>query len=299
MQIGAIFPTTEIGSDPAVIRDWAQTAEGLGYDYILTFDHVLGAEHSGREPALFGPYTENDPFHEPFVLFAYLAGLTERIEFATGVIILPQRPAALVAKQAAQVDVLSGGRLRLGVGTGWNYVEYEALGVPYAGRGKRFDEQIEVMRALWSEELVDFEGEFHRIDRASILPRPSRPIPIWFGAIQPVALKRAVKLGDGLLLAAAPSVVAPLADQARGLLAEIGRPEAGYGFEAAVDFSLGPDAWARESELWREKGGTHLSLRAMDTASEMMGLNKVGYSGPQAYIDALETFMNAIRPSVG
>jgi probable F420-dependent oxidoreductase len=294
MQIGAVFPTTEIGNDPAVIRDWAQTAEGLGYDYILTFDHVLGAEHARRDPPFMGPYTENDPFHEPFALFAYLAGLTSRIGLATGVIILPQRQTALVAKQAAEVDLLSGGRLRLGVGTGWNHAEYEALGMDFANRGKRFDEQIEVLRRLWSEQLVDFSGDYHRIDRANIAPRPAGTIPIWFGALQPVALKRAVALGDGLLLATAPSIIEPLVDGARELLAAAERDASGYGFEAMVDFSLGAKGWEPELELWRKKGGTHVSLRAMDTGSELMGLKKVGYSGPQAYIDALETFMMAV-----
>ena len=294
MQIGAIFPTTEIGNDPVVIRDWAQTAEELGYDYILTFDHVLGAEHSGRTPPFMGPYTENDPFHEPFTLFAYLAGLTRTIEFATGVIILPQRQTALVAKQAAEVDVLSGGRLRLGVGTGWNHTEYESLGVPFDGRGERFGEQVEVLRNLWQEPVLDYTGNYHRIDRAGILPRPARSIPIWFGAIQPIALRRAAALGDGLLLATSPSRVLPMVERSREMLAEAGRDESGYGFEASVDFSQGADSWVRELELWRETGGTHLSLRAMDTGSELMGLEKVGYSGPQAYIDVLETFMKAI-----
>jgi len=294
MQIGAVFPTTEIGNDPAVIRDWAQTAEELGYDYILTFDHVLGAEHAGRTPPFMGPYTENDPFHEPFTLFAYLAGLTQKIELATGVIILPQRQAALVAKQAAEIDVLSGGRLRLGVGTGWNHTEYESLGMSFDDRGKRFDEQIDVLRKLWQEPLLDYTGDYHRIDRANILPRPARSIPIWFGAIQPVALRRAVTLGDGLLLATTPSRIAPMVDRAREMLADFGRDETGYGFEASVDFSQGPETWCSELDSWSEMRGTHISLRAMDTGSELMGLEKVGYRGPQAYIDALETFMRAI-----
>ena len=294
MKIGAVFPTTEIGDDPAVIRDWAQTAEGLGYDYMLTYDHVLGAVHADREPPFMGPYTEEHPFHEPFVLFGYLAGVTERLELATGVIILPQRQTALVAKQVAELDVLSGGRLRLGVGTGWNHAEYEALGVPFEGRGKRFDEQIEVLRQLWREELVDFSGAYHRIDRANILPRPPREIPLWFGALQPVALQRAVRLGDGLSLATMPSRIGGMVDAARELLTAAGREAADYGFEAQVDFSQGPAEWEREVALWREKGCSHVCLRAMDTGSELMGLEKVGYSGPQAYIDALATFKQAI-----
>ena len=148
MKIGAIFPTTEIGTDPGAIRDWAQAAEGLGMTHVVTYDHVLGAVHAGREPKLWGPYTERDAFHEPFVLFAWLAAQTRRLELATGVLILPQRQTALVAKQAAELDLLSEGRLRLGVGTGWNHVEYTALGVPFEDRGKRFDEQVELLRRL-------------------------------------------------------------------------------------------------------------------------------------------------------
>jgi probable F420-dependent oxidoreductase len=294
MKIGAVFPTTEIGNDPAVIRDWAQTAEGLGYDYMLTYDHVLGAVHADREPPFMGPYTEEHPFHEPFALFGYLAALTERLELATGVIILPQRQTALVAKQVAELDVLSGGRIRLGVGTGWNHTEYESLGVPFGGRGKRFDEQIEVLRRLWTEELVDFTGDYHRIDRANILPRPTGPIPLWFGALQPVALERAVRLGDGLSLATAPSRIEGMVDDARERLEAHGRDAAAYGFEAQVDFSQGPAEWEQEMALWQDKGCSHICLRAMDTGSELMGLKKVGYSGPQAYIDALETFKRAI-----
>src|SRR5215212_5329483 len=188
MQFGAVFPTTEIGDDPVAIRDFAQAAEGLGYSYIVAYDHVLGAVHEGRDPKLSGPYTEQHAFHEPFVLFGYLAGVTSTIELETAVIIL-QRQAVLAAKQAAEVDVLSGGRLRLGLGTGWNYVEYEGLDVPWARRGKRFDEQIELMRQLWGEPVVDYAGTFHRVDRAGIAPRPAHQIPIWLGGGSEAALR--------------------------------------------------------------------------------------------------------------
>ena len=191
MKIGAIFPTTEIGTDPVVIRDWAQTAEQLGYDHVVIYDHVLGAEHEGRDPLLTGPYTEADPFHEPFVLLAYLAGFTTKLELVTGILVLPQRQTVLVAKQAAELDLLSGGRLRLGVGTGWNFVEYESLGMTFEDRGQRFDEQIDLLRKLWSQPVLDFDGRYHRIDRAGLLPLPGRKIPIWFGAFTEVALRRA------------------------------------------------------------------------------------------------------------
>ncbi len=294
MKIGAVFPSIEIGHDPTVIRDWVQTAEGLGYDYILTYDHVLGAEHARRDPKLWGPYTEAHPFHEPFTLFAWMAGFTSTIELVTGILILPQRQAALVAKQAAEIALLSGNRLRLGVGTGWNYVEYEALGMPYASRGQMFDEQLDVMEALWTQPIVDFRGEFHRVDRANVMPQPTRPIPIWFGAMSKVAIRRAVKRGNGLIFASRPSdQLRPLAS-AQEQLEAAGRSVADFGFEASLDFSLGEAAWRSDLEAWEKAGGTHVALRAMDTGNAMMGLESVGYAGPADYISALETFMRAI-----
>jgi len=295
MKIGATFPTTEIGDDPAIIRDWIQTAEGLGYDYVLTYDHVLGAEHAGREPKLTGPYTEEHPFHEPFVLYAWMAGITQRIELCTGIIILPQRQTALVAKQVAELAILSGDRIRLGLGTGWSHVEYEALGVPYDKRGRRFDEQIEVLRALWTEDLVDFEGEYHRIDRANILPRPKNPIPLWFGAMSKVAVERAIRVGDGLIFAAPPAMLKNMVGRARDGLEANGRDAAAFGLETHVDFSQGEAAWNDSLAEWAELGGTHLSLRAMNTGNDRMGLGTHDYGGPRGYIDALETFMKAVR----
>ncbi|MAG31917.1 MAG: LLM class F420-dependent oxidoreductase [Deltaproteobacteria bacterium] len=294
MKLGAVFPTTDIGNDPVAIRDWAQTAEELGYEHILTFDHVLGAEHADREPRLVGPYTEHDPFHEPMTLLAYLAGVTQRIELATGVIILPQRQTVLAAKQAAEIDLLSGGRLRFGVGTGWSYVEYEALGVPFEGRGKRFDEQIELMRQLWAEPLLDFEGDYHRVDRAGLLPRPTRPIPIWFGAISRVPIRRAARIGDGILFGSAPSKSTGFLDEAFAELDRLGRSRDAFGAEAMVDFSYGEETWQEEIALWERAGGTHLSLRAMDTAVQVVGGKPMGYSGPQDYIDALRKFKEAL-----
>ncbi len=293
MKIGAVFPTTEIGSDPAVIRDWAQAAEQLGYSHVIAYDHVLGAVHEGREPRLEGPYTEADPFHEPFVLYGYLAGVTETIELATGVIILPQRQTALVAKQAAQVDLLSGGRMRLGVGTGWNFVEYESLGMDYADRGKRFTEQIEVLRKLWSEPILDYRGSYHRIDRAGLLPAP-RAIPIWFGGFSEVALRRAARLGDGFLFGTLPTRMLKMLQRFDELLDENGRSGEAIGREAVVDISDSPDVWHKEIEAWTQAGGTHLSLRAMDTGAEMVGAKRMNFAGPQAYIDALETFRKEV-----
>lgn len=289
MNLGAIFPTTEIGDDPAAIRDWAQTAESLGYSHIVVYDHVLGAVHEGRTPPLAGPYTEDDAFHEPFVLLAYLAAATTRIQLSTGVLILPQRQTALVAKQAAELALLSGGRLRLGVGTGWNSVEYESLGVPFDDRGRRLDEQVELLRRLWRERVVDFRGDFHRVDRAGLLPLPPDEIPVWFGGFTKVALRRAARVGDGFLFGTTPRRMRGLLGDLHARLDAADRDRADFGTDAVVDFSQGPDAWREEREVWREAGGTHLSLRAMDTAAEFVGAKRVGYKGPADYIAALET----------
>jgi probable F420-dependent oxidoreductase len=294
MKIGAIFPTTEIGNDPAAVRDWAQAAEQLGYSHVITYDHVVGAIHAGREPALLGPYTEKDPFHEPFVLFGYLAGVTRVLEFATGVLILPQRQTVLVAKQAAELDLLSGGRLRLGVGSGWNWVEYDALGVPYAHRGQRLDEQVELLRALWREPTLDYTGTYHRVERGGILPQPSHQIPIWFGGFSEVAFRRAARSGDGFQFGASGPVIRDQWETLKGLLADAGRSVEGFGAEATSDFSAGADVWRAELEAWELAGGTHFSLRAMDTAAEVVGAKRVGYKGPQDYINALEQFAKAV-----
>src|SRR5580700_2547721 len=178
MQIGAVYPQIELGGDPSAVRRLGLAVEQLGFDYLLAYDHVLGAVHADRTPPLTGPYTEHDPFHDPFVMFAYLAGITERIGFATGILILPQRQTALVARQATDVDLLSGGRLRLGVGVGWNHVEYEALGQDFHTRGARQEEQIQLLRQLFSEPVVEFSGRFDRVDRASLTPKPRTSIPI-------------------------------------------------------------------------------------------------------------------------
>ena len=181
MRLGAIFPQTEIGADPSAVKDFAQAAEDLGYEHILVFDHVLGADHTKRD-GWDRPYNKNDMFHEPFVMFGYLGAITEKIEFTTGVLILGQRQTSLVAKQAAEVDVLTGGRLRLGIGIGWNEVEYEALGESFSNRGRRSEEQIELLRLLWTQESVDFDGRYHKVTNAGINPLPvQRPIPIWLG----------------------------------------------------------------------------------------------------------------------
>src|SRR5881227_3107510 len=198
MQIGVVYPQTELRGDPTAVRQIGRAVEDRGFDYLLAYDHVLGAVHADRTPQLTGPYTEHDPFHDPFVMFAYLAAITERIGFATGILILPQRQTALVARQAADVDLLSGGRLRLGVGVGWNHVEYQALGQDFRTRGARQEEQIELLRRLFTEPVVDFSGRFDRVDRAALVPRPTQSIPIWLGGSE-AAFERAARLADGFM----------------------------------------------------------------------------------------------------
>src|SRR5579864_3397066 len=197
MRIGVVFPQTEIGNDPIAIRDYAQAVEDLGYQHVLAYDHVLGAGLAHR-PNWQGPYTSETPFHEVFVLFGYLAAVTHKVELVTGILIVPQRQTALVAKQAAQVDILSQGRLRLGVGIGWNEVEYEALGEDFHTRGARSGEQITVLRLLWTQPVVDFKGRWHHIPEAGINPLPvQRPIPIWLGGEADAVLERVGTMGDG------------------------------------------------------------------------------------------------------
>src|SRR6267378_8137101 len=197
MKAGVVYPQTELGGDTGAVKAFAQAAEDLGYDHIVIYDHVLGAVHEGREPKLTGPHKENDPFHEPLVTYAYLAGVTKNLGLTTGVIILPQRQTALFAKQAADVDLFSDGRLRLGVGVGWNWVEYDGLEMSghFRRRGKRQEQQIALIRKLWEQPVVDHEDSDHRIDRAGILPRPKRQIPIWLGGFSEAAFDRAARSG--------------------------------------------------------------------------------------------------------
>ena len=291
MRFGAVFPTTEIGDDPIVVRDFAQAAEGLGYVRLTTYDHVLGADHADRTPALTGPYTQLDPFHEPMVLFGYLAGLTSTIELATGVMILPQRQAVLVAKQAAEVDLLSGGRLILGVGTGWNHVEYTALGTRFDSRARRMEEQVGVMRDLWRQELVDFEGEFHRIDRAALVPRPPRAIPVWFGGSKPGALRRAARSGDGFIFGRSGPTVVEALTTLHALLVEQSRDPATFPSEMLIDFALGPDTWHEHIAAFEEAGGSITSIRAMSTGSAYMKVPVPNFASPAQHIEALEVFM--------
>ncbi|MGD0981900.1 MAG: LLM class F420-dependent oxidoreductase [Solirubrobacteraceae bacterium] len=265
MQIGVVYPQTELRGDPAAVRQIGRAVEELGFDHLLAYDHVLGAVHADRTRQLTGPYTEHDPFHDPFVMFAYLAGITERIQFTTGVLVLPQRQSALVARQAADVDLLSGGRLRLGVGIGWNYVEYEALGQDFATRGARQEEQIELLRRLFTEPVVDFSGRFDRVDRASLMPKPARSIPIWLGGSAEAALDRAARLADGFIFIG--GTIDHAVDSWRGLRQRVldhGRSIEDFGAEYVIRPQTGHvEDIPAVIDAWRKAGGTHASVVTM------------------------------------
>jgi probable F420-dependent oxidoreductase len=286
VQIGVVYPQTELGGDPGAVRRIGRAAEDMGFDHLLAYDHVVGAVHADRARQLTGPYTEHDPFHDPFVLFAYLAGITERIQFATGILVLPQRQTALVARQAADVDLLSDGRLRLGVGVGWNHVEYEALGQDFGTRGARQEEQIELLRRLFTEPVVDFSGRFDRVDRAALVPKPTRSIPIWLGGASETAFDRAARLADGFIFfgGGIDHVVKAwngLRDRLRGH----DRSLEAFGAEyVALPQDGGVDHLMAEIDAWRKAGGTHVSVVTMG-----LGLTSV-----EGHTDYLATVADAL-----
>ena len=240
MQIGAVFPQTEFGNDPLAIRDYAQTIEALGYRHVLAYDHVLGA-NPNRPGGWQGPYTYKTPFHEPFVLFSYMAAVTHKLGFVTGIIILPQRQTALVAKQASTLDILSGGRLRVGIGIGWNEVEYVALNEDFHNRGKRMEEQVDLLRKLWTQELVTYQGQWHQIPDAGINPLPvQQPIPLWFGGHAEAVIRRVAQSGDGWMpnYRTAAEAQAPLETLDR-YLAAAGRKRSDLGIEPRLNYGDG------------------------------------------------------------
>jgi probable F420-dependent oxidoreductase len=263
MQLNAMFPTRDIGSDPSKIRDWAQAAEDLGYAYIEVPDHVFGATaRDGWTPL----YNEQDPFHETFVTLGFLAAVTKRVRLSSGVLIAPQRQTGVIAKQAAEVDLLSGGRLRLGIGVGWNHVEYEALGQDWKTRGARQAEQVEVLKRLWSEDLVTFSGRFHALKEVNIVPAPvQRPIPVWFGGSSDAVVSRAARLGDGWMPIIPPD---EKAEQKLALLGEElrkqGRERAKFGIEGWLRMhEPDPQRWAAAADGWRRLGADMVMLYPM------------------------------------
>lgn len=282
MKYGVVLPQLDIGADPVGVREYAQAAEDLGYQYILAYDHVIGADKSTR-PDWSGPYTHESLFHEPMVMFGFLAGITKRIELVTGILILPQRQTVLVAKQAAEVDVLSGGRLRLGIGIGWNDVEYESLNENFHDRGKRSEEQVEVLRELWSKPVVNYEGRWHHINGAGLNPLPvQRPIPIWFGGGRTDAvLRRIAKLGDGWLPQARPdSDGEALVERFRTFVAESGRDPASVGLDARVSVSDGMNIAIENAAKWDNLGAAYVGVNTM----------KAGFTSLDEHINALREF---------
>ena len=257
MQLGAFYPATDVAGDPDAIRKFVHALESLGYSHMMTPDHVVKAVHEGRDPPLTGPYSEKHPFHDPFVLLAFAAAVSNKLEFATGIVILPQRQTALVAQQAADVDLLSRERLRLGVGIGWNYVEYQALGQNFHTRGKRIEEQIDLLRQLWTVPVVSFEGKFDRIDRAGINPRPRRSIPVWLSGYTEAAFERGARLGDGFIfLGKGPDAVGAW-ESVRQRLSALSRDQAGFGRDLLALYARNPREAADHLKIWRDGGGTH------------------------------------------
>jgi probable F420-dependent oxidoreductase len=292
MDFGVTFPTCEIGRDVGAIRDWVVAVEALGFSHVVALDHVLGAQHDRRDPPLWGPYDETHEFHEPMVLFGFIAALTSRIGLSTGVLVLPQRQTALVAKQAAEIDVLSGGRLRLAVGVGWNPIEYESLGTSFSDRGARIEEQIEVLRSLWSNPLVDVDTRTHRIDRAGIAPRPERQIPIWLGGYVAAARRRAARIGDGFLMSPAhPDSVRVQVDDLRQHLSAQGRDAAAFPVELSVKWCAGPSTVEAAIGVASELGLGAVTINTMAGIASWTGKEDlIRLRNPGDHIKALEQF---------
>ena len=279
MKLGVVFPQTEIGTDPSVVADFATSAEATGYDHLIAYDHVLGASTASR-PDWQGPYTSESLFHEPFVLFGYLAGVTRTLELVTAVIILPQRQTALVAKQAACVDVLTQGRLRLGIGTGWNAVEYEALAENFHDRGVRSEEQIDVLRRLWADEVISYDGKWHRVSEAGLNPLPpKRRIPVWLGGMAPQVLDRVGRIADGWFPFYNPNLAEQL-QAVRNAAQRAGRDPAQIGIECMAPMDdAGTKARDRLHRM-QDLGVTHTAVVTMNS----------GLDGPRAHIDAIKRF---------
>lgn len=285
MKIGLVFPQTEFGNDPVALRDYAQTAESLNFSHVLAYDHVVGA-NPNRPGGWNGPYTYQSAFHEVFVLFSFMAALTTRLAFITGILILPQRETALVAKQSASLDVLSNGRFRLGIGVGWNKVEMEALGYNFHKRGRRAEEQIDVLRLLFTQELVTFKGDWHDLRDVGLNPLPvQRPIPIWLGGNSDAVLRRLARKGDGWLPNHRTAEAAQESlDKLAGYLVEYGRSPQQIGLEPRLHYKDDPDGWLANFAGWQAAGATHISFNTMGA----------GLITPQQHLRAIEEFAKLI-----
>jgi probable F420-dependent oxidoreductase len=285
-----VFPQTEIGADRGGVRAYAEAVVALGFEHLHIYDHVVGADTSSR-PGWTGPYTIHSMFHEPFVVLGFIAAVAPKLELVPGVIILPQRQTVLAAKQAAELDVLTGGRFRLGVGIGWNDVEYEALGMNFRNRAARFEEQIEVLRLLWEQRSVSFEGRWHKVVAAGLNPLPlQRPIPLWIGANTDVAIRRAARLADGFFPQRAPEGGGHWAEkivEVREWVTAAGRHPASFGVDARINVGSGSqEEWRVEADAWRALGASHLTLNTMGA----------GLDGPDAHIERLRQAREALSP---
>lgn len=287
MKIGVVFPQTEIGASPLGVRKYAVAIERLQFNHILVYDHVVGADPKGY-PGWKGPYTSESQFHEPMVLFGFLASITEFVELVTGIVILPQRQTVLVAKQAAEIDVLSNGRLRLGVGIGWNEVEFQALGEDFSNRGVRSEEQISLLRKLWTNEVIDFQGKWHSVKAAGLNPLPiQRPIPIWMGGGADAVLRRVVKIADGWFPQIKPDKdgkekIAKLVEYSEAA----GRDPSTIGIEGRINLKDYPEEqWARTVQAWQSLGVSHLSINTMGS----------GFNSVEQHIEALSQFAHKYK----
>jgi probable F420-dependent oxidoreductase len=287
VEYGIVFPHHEIGTDPAAIKAFAQGAEDLGATHMLIYDHVLGADPGVHAPWT-GPYDMGVAFHEPFTLFAFIAAVTQKIVFSTAVLILPQRQTALVAKQAAELAMLSEGRFRLGIGTGWNRVEYEALNEEFTNRGKRQEEQVDLMRKLWTEKTVTYTGKWHTVTAAGLNPRPPRTIPIWFGGGAPALLERCARIGDGWVPVMGPNDTAKASiETLRTHREAAGLSWDGFGIQAQAQIRGGsPERWHSHAERWKALGGTHLAVVTQG----------VGHADVDAHLAAVERYFSSVEP---
>ena len=286
MEIGAVFPHNEIGTDPQAIKDYAQGVEELGVTHLLIYDHVLGADRD-RPGGFEGPYDKDIAFHEPFTTFAFIAAVTQKLDMITTVMILPQRQTVLVAKQAAELAILSNNRFKLGIGVGWNAVEYVGLNENFHDRGKRQAEQVELMRLLWESEVLEYKGNYHQIDKASINPRPSLPVPIWFGGGAPKLIQRCAELGDAWIPLMGPN------DKAKAMLDEIREKRAAkglswedFGVQAQAQYAGGnPELWAKHATKWRDLGASHLAIAT----------HNAGQTDVQGHLKRIQEYLDSVQ----
>ena len=286
MEFGAVLPHNEIGTDPGAMKAYVQGLESLGATHLLIYDHVLGADPN-RPGGFKGVYDKDTAFHEPLTTFAFIAAVTSTIELVTTILILPQRQAALVAKQAAEVAILSNNRFRMGVGIGWNEIEYEALGVPFSQRGARLGEQVELLRALWSQDSLTFNGKMHQVTLASINPRPSRPIPVWFGGSAPAALQRCATQGDGWMPLMGPSEKAKAClEQMRAAREGAGLSWQGFGVQGQAQYAGGtPERWIAHAAKWQELGASHIAVAT----------HNAGPTDVDGHLARVEAYFAAVR----